>query len=621
MASDTTWEFPPHVLREYALLADGERGVLLGPRGDVAWMCAPRWDSDAVFSSLIGGHGIYAVTPAGRFVWGGYYEDGSLIWRSRWITETGIVECREALAFPGEPGRAVVLRRIIACAGQARLRVLLDPRAGFGHHRIRSLSLADDIWTGRTGPLHIRWIGGGQARPGAGGHDDHTLAMELTLAAGEHHDLVLELSEQTLPDVPPDPGQAWEATAYTWNATVPELSGMIARSDARHSYAVLRGLTSAGGGMVAAATMSLPERADAGRNYDYRYAWIRDQSYAGLAAAAVGATDLLHGAVAFITQRLLADGPQLKPAYTVDGEPVPSEQSLDLPGYPGGTDKLGNWVNQQFQLDAFGESLQLLATAAREGQLDADAERAIHTAVDAIERRWTDDDAGIWELDNRQWTQSRLACVAGLRAIAGAPAAGVDVTRCTSLADTILARTARTSLDPDGHWLRQPGQDGTDASLLLPPVRGALPADDPRTVATLHAVRRELSRDYYVYRFRHDQRDLGAAEGAFLLCGFMMALAEHHHGDPLRAVRYFERNRAACGPAGLLSEEFDVTQRQLRGNLPQAFVHALLLECAGRLTDDGLTRGKSGKPLFPSRQVGGGPDLQHRPRERRDRRS
>ena len=107
---EDTWQFPPHVLREYALLADGERGVLVGPRGDFAWMCAPRWDSDAVFSSLIGGHGIYAITPAARFVWGGYYEPGSLIWRSRWITESGVTECREALAFPGEPGRAVVLR-------------------------------------------------------------------------------------------------------------------------------------------------------------------------------------------------------------------------------------------------------------------------------------------------------------------------------------------------------------------------------------------------------------------------------------------------------------------------------------------------------------------------------
>ena len=107
-------EFPPHVLREYALVADGERGALIGPRGDFAWLCAPRWDSGAVFSALIGGRGVYAVTPEERFVWGGYYEGSSLIWRSRWITGSGFTECREALAYPGDPHTTVVLRRVVA---------------------------------------------------------------------------------------------------------------------------------------------------------------------------------------------------------------------------------------------------------------------------------------------------------------------------------------------------------------------------------------------------------------------------------------------------------------------------------------------------------------------------
>ena len=98
----------PHALRDYALIADGERGALVGPRGEYVWMCAPRWDSGAVFAQLIGGSGVYAVSPADRFVSGGYYERGTLIWRSRWVTGNGVVECREALAFPGDPHRAVV---------------------------------------------------------------------------------------------------------------------------------------------------------------------------------------------------------------------------------------------------------------------------------------------------------------------------------------------------------------------------------------------------------------------------------------------------------------------------------------------------------------------------------
>ena len=120
--------------------------------------------------------------------------------------------------------------------------------------------------------------------------------------------------------------------------------------------------------------------------------------------------------------------------------------------------------------------------------------------------------------------------------------------------------------------------------LLLPAIRGGLPAADARSVETLRAVTEELGQEGYVYRFRPDARPLGAAEGAFGLCGFLMALAAHQHGDTVAATTWFERNRAACGPPGLFSEEFDVVQRQLRGNLPQAFVHALLLEASLRLT-------------------------------------
>src|ERR1700677_1850073 len=130
MASPT--EFPPQALRDYALLADGERGALIGPRGDLAWMCLPAWDSDAAFSTLIGGHGHYAVTPIDPFTWGGYYDRRSLVWNSRWATTRGIVESREALALPGDPAVAVVLRRIRAIEGVVKLRVLLDVRAEFG---------------------------------------------------------------------------------------------------------------------------------------------------------------------------------------------------------------------------------------------------------------------------------------------------------------------------------------------------------------------------------------------------------------------------------------------------------------------------------------------------------
>ena len=572
----------PHVLREYALLADGERGILVGPRGDFSWMCFPTWDSDAVFSSLIGGSGWYAVTPATRCVWGGYYEPASLIWHSRWVTaERTIVECREALALPAAPGRAVVLRRVIAGSGDARVRVVLNLRGGFGQEPLRNLNLDQDgVWTASVGDIHVGWSGAAAATVSPDGHRGRTLELDLSLRSGEHHDLVLCLSVEGGGDRPPDAGVAWSGTEAAWRERVPELENTAGRRDARHSYAVLAGLTSGGGGMVAAATMSLPERASEGRNYDYRYVWIRDQCYAGQAVAAAGPHPLLDDAVHYVRDRLLEHGPKLRPAYTTAGGRVPDERRLDLSGYPGGTDVVGNWVNRQFQLDAFGEALLLFAAAAGHDRLDGDGWRAAETAIAAIEQRWHEPDAGIWELEADRWTHSRLICAAGLRAISGCGPGGEQAARWLSMADAITAETSAHALHPSGRWQRSYDDRRLDAALLLPALRGAIPAGDPRTVATLAAYLDELTQDGYAYRFRPDQRPLGEAEGAFLLCGFLVALAFAQQGDRVRAFRWFERNRAACGPPGLLSEEFDVAQRQLRGNLPQAFVHAELLECA-----------------------------------------
>ncbi|MFI5683279.1 glycoside hydrolase family 15 protein [Streptomyces sp. NPDC051636] len=571
--------FPPHALHDYALLADGERGALIGPDGAVVWLCAPGWHDDAVLASLIGGRGGYAVTPRAPFVPGGYYENGTLIWRSRWTTTEGVVECREALAFPGEPGRAVLLRRLRAVDGPAHLTVVLDPHADYGRAPLDSAHRDDDgVWHLYTGPHRLRWQGCPAATPREQG-----LTAELVLKPGESHDLVLECSPSPLPRTLPHAEQVWAVTEEAWRQAVPPLSHTIAPCDARRACAVLRGLTAQGGGMVAAATTSLPERAEEGRNYDYRYVWIRDQSYAGQAAAAAGVTQLLDDSVRFVAERLCADGPRLAPAYTVRGTPVPGQRELDLPGYPGGFDRVGNRVGDQFQLDCFGEALQLLAAAARHDRLDATGAEAAGLAVRTIAERWREPDAGIWELDAREWTHSRLSCVAGLRALAAADPRHPRADTCTRLADTILAATSATSLHPDGHWQRTPGDPAVDAALLLPAVRGALPPGDPRTRATLDACRRALAEDHFLYRFRHDDRPLQDTEGVFLLCGFVMALAEHQQGRPVAAHRWFERNRGACGASGLYAEEYDVAQRQLRGNLPQAFVHAVLLETAARL--------------------------------------
>jgi hypothetical protein len=582
----------PHVLREYSFIADGRRGALIGPRGDLVWLCAPTWHDDPVFSALIGGRGHYTVGPKDPwFVWGGYYESRSLVFRNRYVSDRGILECREAMAFPADPHRSVILRRVLPVEATTRLLVELDPRAHFGRSALRDLRCEDGIWRARTGPLHIRWRGAEFAgRDSRGG-----LTGELLLRRGQGRDFVLEVSDRKIDDDLRDPSDLWSETENAWSRLGADCSSSAAPRDAEQALAVLHGLTSPGGGMVAAATMSLPERADAGRNYDYRYSWIRDQCFAGLAAASLGANQLLDAATSFVARILLEHGTSIAPAYTVDGDPVPDERRLrGLRGYPGGSDKIGNWVNQQFQLDSLGESLQLFAAAARSGRLTSEARKAVDVALRVIRSRWRQPEAGIWELDPDWWAESRLECVAGLRRIA-APGLVLDhgsAGECEALADRILSEVTRRCLHPSGRWQRSPGDERVDAALLLAPVRGAVPAEDPRSVATYDAVEAELGRDGYVYRFRQDLRPLHEAEGAFLLCGFMMVLAALERGDVVSASRWFERSRAACGSPGLLAEEYDVQQRQLRGNLPQAFVHAILLESSMALGRAGGVRSR-----------------------------
>jgi hypothetical protein len=564
-------------------LADGERGILVGPAGDFAWMCFPSWADDAVFASLVGGPGVYTVTPDCRFVWGGSYEPGGLIWRSRWVTTGAIVECREALAFPGDPSRAIVLRRVLGLHGRAPMHFRLAVKPGFGGNRLRDLNAGKGWWSARADGLYVRWSG-----PEAIRARGDALEGRLTVSKGDSCDLVLELSRDPLMDPPPDPHQLWKRTEEAWKKQVPRLRLSIARRDAEHSFAVLRGLTTSQGGMVAAATTSLPERAEAGRNYDYRHVWIRDQCYAGNAAADMGGA-IFSDSLRFVGERLLADGPDLRPAYTPDGNPLPEERDLSLPGYPGADCvKAGNWAGKQFQLDALGECLLLFAQAARRDRLDKEGWGAAKIAAEAIEQRWQEADSGVWELEPRLWTHSRLICAAGLRKMAAAAPQGADRNRWDSLADLITSESLRVGVSGRGHWKRAANDDRLDASLLVPAVRGAVAAGDPRTRATVQAVHADLTEDGYVYRFRPDERPLGEAEGAFLLCNFWMSLATLQQGDHVGASRWFERGRSACGPPGLLSEEFDVRQRQLRGNLPQAFVHALMLESAAALDAAGV---------------------------------
>jgi GH15 family glucan-1,4-alpha-glucosidase len=567
-------------------LADGQRGILADPDGELAWMCFPTWSDPAVLASLLGSGGSYRIQPSGRYVPGGSYEDGTLIWRQRWVTDTGLIECRQALAYPGHPHRAVVLRRVSALNGDARLSAFVALAGNYGREPsgVWHRNEQGGAWETSLDGIHARWSGALDATPverqGAPG-----ILLDLHLRPGDTHDFVLEL--QHTPFRRHDTAEAddlWRQTATRWAESVPRCREIPAGRDVRQSFATLRGLTDAEGATVAAVTTALPERAEAGRNYDYRYGWIRDICYIGHAGAAVkGGDDVLDDAVRWVCARVLADGTATTPAYRGDGTPVPEPRSLGLPGYPGGSDVVGNRVRDQFQLDLFGEVLLLLANAASQGHLDADGWDAAELAIRAIAERSEEKDHGIWEIGPAHWTHSRLICVAGLRAIADHAPMSRHATRALSLAGHLLSEADRTALHSSGRWQRSPDDSRIDASLLLSEIRGAVAPEDPRSVATRQAVIDELCEDDYIYRYAESGEPLGQNEGAFLICNFWMALAYLRCGETTKGAQYFERTRASCSSSGLFSEEYDVAQRQLRGNLPQAFVHALLIETAAAI--------------------------------------
>ena len=224
--------WPPRALRDYAFLADGERGALIGPDGAIVWLCVPRWDSPPVFAALVGGGGGFSVSPADPWhVWGGYYEPGSLIWHSRWVGDA-VTECREALARPADPDCAVLLRQIHARDGRARVNMRLDLRGGSGRRPVRDLARSAGCWTGRSGRLWFRLSGAGRARPARDGQE---LALTLTLDPGERHDLVLEISSRKLTAPPPEPGVAWPATEAAWASAVPDCSSALSTSSRSES--------------------------------------------------------------------------------------------------------------------------------------------------------------------------------------------------------------------------------------------------------------------------------------------------------------------------------------------------------------------------------------------------
>jgi len=585
-------------IEDYGLIGDLQTAALVGRNGSIDWLCFPRFDSGACFAALLGTeeNGRWLLAPdceverVER-----RYRDNSLVHELDFHTEDG-----SARVIDFMPPRGVdpdVVRIVEGLEGTVRMRMQLVIRFDYGSIVPWVRRSSDGSLVAIAGPDAVVL----QTPVDIRGENLHTVA-EFTVSAGEripftltwfpsHHDAVAAI----------DPEQALADTCSFWREWLNSCTYAGRWHEAvLRSLMVLKALTyGPTGGIVAAPTTSLPERIGGVRNWDYRYCWLRDATFALDALLENGFVDEARGWRSWLLRAVAGDPDDLQIMYGPAGERRLTEFELPwLDGYAGSKPvRVGNGASEQFQLDVYGEVLDVLYQARRRG-LEADdaAWALVRHLLEELESRWHEPDEGIWEVrgPRRHFTHSKvMAWVAfdrGLRLIEEFERVG-PAARWRRVRDKIHAEVLECGFDEElGSFVQSYGSKRLDASLLTIPLVGFLPPDDPRVAGTLEAVRRDLLHDGFVRRYVHDEDidtvdGLPPGEGAFFLCSFWFVDNLALLGRIDEAVEMFERLLALRNELGLLSEEYDPGDRRLVGNFPQAFSHIGLINTALLLED------------------------------------
>jgi GH15 family glucan-1,4-alpha-glucosidase len=590
---------------DYALLSDCHSAALVSRAGSVDWLCFPRFDPSAIFARLLdrdAGH--FAIRPAGDFEASRKYVDQTMALQTTFWTEGGTSVLTDAMAVglnerghhlgDGSPG--VLMRRLECTAGEMEMDVTYAPRPEYG--------LFDPILEPVEGGLAAR---SGACRVVLSGPADlqvagTTATARLRLVAGQAVSFALQHG-QLLESAP----AAWDAEEIdsrlqdtvdgwrSWSAIHQSYEGPW-RDLVHHSGRVLQALTfQPSGAIVAAPTTSLPEVIGGERNWDYRYAWVRDASLTMDALWVAACPDEAGKFFAFFADAVsprLQRELDLQIMFGVAGEHDLSERELpQLAGCRGSRPvRVGNGAWTQRQLDVYGCLLGAAHRLAGQlGELDSVTQQFLAAAADMAASRWTEKDQGIWEFrgEPRNFLYSKLMCWVALdRAIALAPQLGaVDRTEgWAAVRDEIRAAILdRGWNERVGAFTQAFGSEDLDASCLMLAVTGFLPADDPRMRATVEATAARLTDGRgLVYRYlSHD--GLPGDEGTFLLCTFWLAQAQALAGQLDQATATFERAVAVINDVGLLAEEVDLNSGEMIGNFPQAFSHIGLINAASAI--------------------------------------
>jgi GH15 family glucan-1,4-alpha-glucosidase len=582
-------------IEDYALLGDLQTAALVGRDGSIDWACFPRFDSGACFAALLGGpeHGRWLLAPrADAWEGGRRYRPQSLVLETDWETDTGAVR---VIDFMPPRGDAPDIVRIVeGLSGEVEMASELVVRFDYGS-TIPWVRRIDDGRIAVAGPDALAFRTPVEHR----GENMRTIG-EFTVREGDRFPFVLTWypSNRRPPD-PVDAEQALQETVDYWDdwADRCAYTGKW-RDEVHHSLVVLKALTYAPtGGIVAAPTTSLPEKIGGERNWDYRHCWLRDATLTLLAFLNAGYLDEARAWRVWLLRAAAGDPAALQIMYGVAGERRLSELTLDwLPGYEGSKPvRIGNAASEQFQLDVYGEVLDALHQGrCHELEQSREAWALQRQLLRFLEHAWKEPDEGIWEVrgPRRHFTHSKvMAWVAfdrGVQAVERFGHAG-PVDRWREARAEIHREVCERGFDVELNSFAQSyGSKRLDASLLIIPLVGFLPADDPRMLGTVAAIERELVRDGLVYRYAHDEEVSGVdglppGEGAFLPCTFWLAdnLALQGRHDEAEAV--FQRLLDLRSDLGLLAEEWDPASRRQLGNFPQAFTHVALVNTAFNL--------------------------------------
>jgi GH15 family glucan-1,4-alpha-glucosidase len=582
-------------IEDYAAIGDGHTAALIGINGSVDWLCLPQFDSPACFAGLLGDdfNGHWLIGPEGDHTATRRYIGDTAVLETTYYTDKG--EFRVTDVMPTGERRADLIRRVEGIRGTVTVRHSWVVRFDYG--RIRPWVHREEL---EGEPAIIATAGpdkliltGPRLPPAVDGHHEETFDVE----AGDRMDFTLTWTpsyRKVPPAVDIDARLSWTLEEQQTWADALEYDGPWRRHVVR-SLVTLRGLTHVDtGGIVAAATTSLPEDFGGERNWDYRYSWLRDAALTLESLLAAGHPDNAHHWRNWLLRAIAGDPDDMQVMYTVEGGRHLAEHELaHLSGYADSRPvRVGNGAVDQRQSDVLGEVLCALSMARNHGVTETrDSWSLQRTLVNQLAKEWQQPDNGLWEIRGplRQFTHSRVMVWAAFdRCIEGVEVHGLEgpVEEWRRIRDEVHAEIMERGFDNARNTFTQHYEtDEVDASLLVLPLVRFIDGDDPKMLGTIEAVEKDLMHDGLLLRYRTQSGIDGLAgdEHPFLACSFWLVSAYALAGRLDDATTLMDRLVELSNDVGLLSEEYDVAGDRMAGNFPQAFSHLALVGAAMNL--------------------------------------